>query len=37
MIKPQFEVGRARLGRGGVVREPDRQQDAIRHVLDAAP
>ncbi len=30
MIKPQFEVGRDRLGRGGVVREPARQSDAIR-------
>lgn len=36
MIKPQFEVGRARLGRGGVVREPELHRDAIRHVLDAA-
>ncbi len=36
MIKPQFEVGRDRLGRGGVVREPDLQRDAIRRVLDAA-
>ncbi len=36
MIKPQFEVGRDRLGRSGVVREPALQRDAIRDVLDAA-
>ena len=35
MIKPQFEVGRHRLGRGGVVREPELQQAAIRQVLAA--
>jgi 23S rRNA (cytidine1920-2'-O)/16S rRNA (cytidine1409-2'-O)-methyltransferase len=36
MIKPQFEVGRDRLGRGGVVREPELQRAAIRQVLAAA-
>lgn len=36
MIKPQFEVGRERLGRGGVVREADFRASAVQHVLDAA-
>ncbi|HEY5848277.1 MAG TPA: SAM-dependent methyltransferase, partial [Microlunatus sp.] len=36
MIKPQFEVGRNRLGRGGVVREPELQRAAIRQVLATA-
>jgi 23S rRNA (cytidine1920-2'-O)/16S rRNA (cytidine1409-2'-O)-methyltransferase len=29
MIKPQFEVGRARVGKGGVVRDPDHRRDAL--------
>lgn len=29
MVKPQFEVGRERLGSGGVVREPDLRVDAV--------
>ncbi|MGI8986960.1 MAG: TlyA family RNA methyltransferase [Nocardioidaceae bacterium] len=29
MVKPQFEVGRERLGRGGVVREPSLRVDAV--------
>jgi 23S rRNA (cytidine1920-2'-O)/16S rRNA (cytidine1409-2'-O)-methyltransferase len=36
MIKPQFEVGRDRLGRGGVVRDPDARVDAILAVAQAA-
>ena len=36
MVKPQFEVGRERLGRGGVVRSPDQQAEAVRAVADAA-
>jgi 23S rRNA (cytidine1920-2'-O)/16S rRNA (cytidine1409-2'-O)-methyltransferase len=29
MVKPQFEVGRARVGKGGVVRDPDARRDAL--------
>lgn len=29
LVKPQFEVGRERLGAGGVVGDPDRQADAV--------
>jgi 23S rRNA (cytidine1920-2'-O)/16S rRNA (cytidine1409-2'-O)-methyltransferase len=35
MVKPQFEVGRERLGSGGVVRRPDLRADAVRGVADA--
>lgn len=33
MIKPQFEVGRDRVGKGGVVRDPDARQEAIDAVI----
>lgn len=36
LVKPQFEVGKARLGRGGVVRDPALRHDAIRGVARAA-
>ncbi|MBT0772554.1 TlyA family RNA methyltransferase [Kineosporia sp. J2-2] len=36
MVKPQFEVGRERLGSGGVVRDPAVRADAVRTVADAA-
>ncbi len=36
MVKPQFEVGRERLGRGGVVREPALRAAAVLGVLEAA-
>jgi 23S rRNA (cytidine1920-2'-O)/16S rRNA (cytidine1409-2'-O)-methyltransferase len=29
MVKPQFEVGRARVGKGGVVRDPGDRRDAL--------
>jgi 23S rRNA (cytidine1920-2'-O)/16S rRNA (cytidine1409-2'-O)-methyltransferase len=32
MVKPQFEVGKERLGKGGVVRDPDLRADAVRGV-----
>jgi 23S rRNA (cytidine1920-2'-O)/16S rRNA (cytidine1409-2'-O)-methyltransferase len=32
MVKPQFEVGRGRLGKGGVVRSVDDRRDAIATV-----
>jgi 23S rRNA (cytidine1920-2'-O)/16S rRNA (cytidine1409-2'-O)-methyltransferase len=33
MIKPQFEVGKERLGSGGVVRDPALRQEAVLAVL----
>jgi 23S rRNA (cytidine1920-2'-O)/16S rRNA (cytidine1409-2'-O)-methyltransferase len=36
MVKPQFEVGRQRLGRGGVVREPALRAEAVLAVAGAA-
>jgi 23S rRNA (cytidine1920-2'-O)/16S rRNA (cytidine1409-2'-O)-methyltransferase len=36
MVKPQFEVGRQRLGGGGVVREPDLRAVAVGDVAHAA-
>jgi 23S rRNA (cytidine1920-2'-O)/16S rRNA (cytidine1409-2'-O)-methyltransferase len=36
MVKPQFEVGRERLGAGGVVRDPALRMDAVASVAAAA-
>lgn len=36
MVKPQFEVGRERLGAGGVVRDPAERRRAVRAVLEKA-
>jgi 23S rRNA (cytidine1920-2'-O)/16S rRNA (cytidine1409-2'-O)-methyltransferase len=36
MVKPQFEVGRDRLGSGGVVRDPALRASAVRTVAAAA-
>ena len=36
LVKPQFEVGRDRVGRGGVVRDPAAHCDAIDTVVAAA-
>ena len=36
MVKPQFELGRARVGRGGVVRDADDRRDALVAVGDLA-
>ena len=36
LVKPQFEVGRDRLGRGGVVRDPGQRAAAVHAVTDAA-
>jgi 23S rRNA (cytidine1920-2'-O)/16S rRNA (cytidine1409-2'-O)-methyltransferase len=36
MVKPQFEVGKGRVGAGGVVRDPDDRAAAVRGVCDAA-
>jgi 23S rRNA (cytidine1920-2'-O)/16S rRNA (cytidine1409-2'-O)-methyltransferase len=36
MVKPQFEVGKERVGKGGVVRDPTVRADAVVTVADAA-
>jgi 23S rRNA (cytidine1920-2'-O)/16S rRNA (cytidine1409-2'-O)-methyltransferase len=36
MVKPQFEVGKQRLGSGGVVRDPGLRAEAVIEVLTAA-
>lgn len=34
MVKPQFEVGRDRVGPGGVVRDEAAREDAVRGVME---
>src|SRR5271168_547342 len=34
LIKPQFEAGRASIGKGGIVRDPDARQSAIQRVRE---
>ncbi|WP_310963354.1 TlyA family RNA methyltransferase [Nocardioides terrisoli] len=36
MVKPQFEVGKDRLGKGGVVRDPGLRAEAVTSVAEAA-
>ncbi len=36
MVKPQFEVGKERVGKGGVVRDPALRAEAVATVADAA-
>ncbi len=36
MVKPQFEVGRERLGAGGVVRDPVLRTSAVKEVAESA-
>ncbi|HLL92141.1 MAG TPA: TlyA family RNA methyltransferase [Solirubrobacteraceae bacterium] len=36
LVKPQFEVGRARVGKGGVVRDPGYRREALVAVGEAA-
>ncbi|HEY6793275.1 MAG TPA: TlyA family RNA methyltransferase [Kineosporiaceae bacterium] len=36
MVKPQFEVGRERLGAGGVVRDPALRREALASVAETA-
>jgi 23S rRNA (cytidine1920-2'-O)/16S rRNA (cytidine1409-2'-O)-methyltransferase len=36
LVKPQFEVGRAAVGKGGVVRDPAARREALVEVGDAA-
>jgi len=37
LVKPQFEAGRADVGRGGVVRDPEVHRRVLREVLLGAP
>jgi 23S rRNA (cytidine1920-2'-O)/16S rRNA (cytidine1409-2'-O)-methyltransferase len=36
LLKPQFEAGRGRVGRGGIVRDPAVQEETLRRVAHAA-
>jgi 23S rRNA (cytidine1920-2'-O)/16S rRNA (cytidine1409-2'-O)-methyltransferase len=36
MVKPQFEVGKERLGKGGVVRDPEHRAEVVTDIADAA-
>jgi 23S rRNA (cytidine1920-2'-O)/16S rRNA (cytidine1409-2'-O)-methyltransferase len=36
MVKPQFEVGKDRLGSGGVVRDPELRAESVLGVIEAA-
>jgi len=36
LIKPQFEVGKGKIGKGGIVKEPKYRFEAIKKVLDCA-
>ena len=36
LVKPQFEVGKDKVGKGGVVRSPALQQEAVEKVAQAA-
>lgn len=36
LVKPQFEVGKGKVGKGGVVRDPALQQEAVARVAGAA-
>jgi len=36
LIKPQFEVGKGEVGKGGVVRDPEQHRRVIRKVAEAA-
>ncbi|MCM2263633.1 MAG: TlyA family RNA methyltransferase [Desulfuromonadales bacterium] len=36
LIKPQFEVGRGQVGKGGVVRDPDQQAAVVARISEQA-
>ncbi|MDH4158751.1 MAG: TlyA family RNA methyltransferase [Actinomycetota bacterium] len=36
MVKPQFEVGRERLGPGGVVKDPSLRAESVRRIAERA-
>lgn len=35
LIKPQFEVGKGEVGKGGVVRDPEKHREVIEKITDA--
>jgi 23S rRNA (cytidine1920-2'-O)/16S rRNA (cytidine1409-2'-O)-methyltransferase len=35
LVKPQFEAGRDKVGKGGIVRDPEVQQQAVQRVRDS--
>jgi len=35
LVKPQFEVGRDKVGKGGIVRDPEAQQESVERVRSA--
>ncbi len=35
LIKPQFEVGKSRIGKGGIVKDPSAHREAVERVLSA--
>ncbi len=34
LIKPQFEVGRGRVGKGGIVRDPEHHREVLHRIWD---
>tara|TARA_Y100001968_G_scaffold333191_1_gene394633 strand:+ start:13543 stop:14346 length:804 start_codon:yes stop_codon:yes gene_type:complete len=36
LVKPQFEVGREKVGKKGVVRDPNSHEDAIKKVINSS-
>lgn len=36
LVKPQFEVGRGLVGKGGIVREPSLRMEAVDRVMESA-
>ena len=36
LVKPQFEVGKGMVGKGGIVRDPNARSAAVQNVLDFA-
>ncbi len=36
LVKPQFELGRREVGRGGIVKDPERHERAVSEVAQAA-
>ena len=36
LVKPQFEVGKGQVGKGGIVRDPAKQQEAVAKVRRSA-
>ena len=36
LVKPQFEVGREQVGKGGIVREPEIHEEVIENVIEYA-